>query len=347
MSTAALKDNPCFLKLADKAIGELEHASSINDSDLLPMEQGGEAKYITGEQLTEFIDRNIVRIETETLPVGSDVTGRFDPVTGTLYLGIPRSLGAVNSVMGHEPDNTGNISDLTAGDIGAVGFIAAIAAGTNYNEITTPGTYYCSAAVASGGTLSNNPYTAAHWLIVFCGDTTPSRVLQIATMTNPTTSGGNTLRYRSFNIVDSRYGAWRNLITDSDVIALTNGGTGASTAEAAAVNLGLAYAAGTYSISAGGAYGFITGSGKAATIYVPLPKSLAYRSSVTINSLTAQLRHASGGYVGSNGVDMMNYTVSASLNGQSLYITVVNDSGWGFTNNTPFVGAVTCSFTLT
>lgn len=93
----------------DAAIGELPRAEYIDDSDRIPMEQGGVAKFISGEQLKAFIDRNILGVRALTLPEGSDVTASYNAETGILTLGIPRSLGAANAVDGVAADTSGNV----------------------------------------------------------------------------------------------------------------------------------------------------------------------------------------------------------------------------------------------
>ena len=93
----------------DAAIGELPQAEYIDDSDRIPMEQGGVAKYVLGAMLKAFIDRNILGVRALTLPVGSDVTASYNAETGVLTLGIPRSLGAANSVDGVAADTSGDV----------------------------------------------------------------------------------------------------------------------------------------------------------------------------------------------------------------------------------------------
>lgn len=95
--------------MPDSAIGELPLAEYIDDNDKIPMEQGGVAMHITGEQLKAFIDRNILGVRTQTLPEGSDVTGSYNAETGILTLGIPRSLGAANSVDGVSAGTSGDV----------------------------------------------------------------------------------------------------------------------------------------------------------------------------------------------------------------------------------------------
>lgn len=93
----------------DAAIGELPQAEYIDDSDRIPLEQGGVAKYVLGALLKAFIDRNILDVRALTLPAGSDVTASYNAETGVLTLGIPRSLGAANSVDGVAADTSGDV----------------------------------------------------------------------------------------------------------------------------------------------------------------------------------------------------------------------------------------------
>ncbi len=95
--------------MPDSAIGDLPQAEYIDDQDKLLLEQGGAAMHIPASLLTEFINRNILGIRVSTLPAGSDVTGSYNAETGILTLGIPRSLGAVNSVDGVAVKTNGDV----------------------------------------------------------------------------------------------------------------------------------------------------------------------------------------------------------------------------------------------
>ncbi len=76
--------------MADASIGSLPQAASIGNTDKFLLEQQGEAKYILGALLTDFINRNVTDVTVTTLSYDSDCTVSYDPDTGELNLGIPR-----------------------------------------------------------------------------------------------------------------------------------------------------------------------------------------------------------------------------------------------------------------
>lgn len=113
--------------------------------------------------------------------------------------------------------------------------------------------------------------------------------------------------------------------------------------------LDLAFSPGTYSLTLATAYGVVTGGGTVCSIYIPVPKSLARVSRVSVTLLSISLRHTGGGYIGGssdfNALPYSDGTPSISSNGQ-LYINIVRSSGWGVTNNTPVAGTLDIRFTL-
>lgn len=76
--------------MADASIGSLPQAASIGNTDKFLLEQQGEAKYILGALLTDFINRNVTDVTVTTLSYDSSCTVTYDPNTGALNLGIPR-----------------------------------------------------------------------------------------------------------------------------------------------------------------------------------------------------------------------------------------------------------------
>lgn len=94
-------------------------------------------------------------------------------------------------------------------------------------------------------------------------------------------------------------------------------------------------------------FGHITAAGKTIDITVPLGKLTTAVSSVSISTITAGLRTASGGYVGgSETYDVKPYLVSANITQGGLRIRLTNDSGFGGTNNTPVNGRVVITGTF-
>lgn len=149
-----------------------------------------------------------------------------------------------------------------------------------------------------------------------------------------------------------------NPFTTSSIIPITNGGTGAATAEAALQNLGLIASVGeVINISTNQCYtGYISSSTKAITFSVPLPKWLpSNAASVTVNSLKMNIRKVGGGYIGGSSsfvsggfeyVGNSNYTVSVEISSacrHMILVTLTNKAAAMDTqNNTPvsLVGTV-------
>lgn len=71
-------------------------------------------------------------------------------------------------------------------------------------------------------------------------------------------------------------------------------------------------------------------------------------SGITVSSLICSMRHVGGGYLGGSNADLTSYITLASLErAQGLIrIGLTNSVGWGITNNTPLVGDVTMTYTL-
>ena len=149
-----------------------------------------------------------------------------------------------------------------------------------------------------------------------------------------------------------------NPFTTSSIIPIANGGTGASTAEAALRNLGMIASVGEIiNISTNQCYtGYISSNTKAITFSVPLPKWLpSNAASVTVNSLKMNIRKVGGGYIGGSSsfvsggfeyVGNSNYTVSVEISSacrHMILVTLTNKAAAMDTqNNTPvsLVGTV-------
>ena len=76
--------------MADKTIGDLTQATSLNDSDLFVLEQNGEAKKMLMALWKDYISRNVVSASASQLPAGSQPTATFNATTGALALGTPQ-----------------------------------------------------------------------------------------------------------------------------------------------------------------------------------------------------------------------------------------------------------------
>ena len=79
--------------MADRTIGDLPAVSVINPGDLLLVEQNGEAMSMTGELLTQFIDRNMVGVNVQIVPSTAAGGGSYNTQTGVLTLNIPKGTG--------------------------------------------------------------------------------------------------------------------------------------------------------------------------------------------------------------------------------------------------------------
>lgn len=79
--------------MADRTIGDLPAVSVINPGDLLLVEQNGEAMSLTGELLTQFIDRSMVGVTVNIVPSTQQGGGSYNTQTGVLTLNIPKGTG--------------------------------------------------------------------------------------------------------------------------------------------------------------------------------------------------------------------------------------------------------------
>lgn len=82
--------------MADRTIGSLDPVSVINAADLLLIEQNGEAKSVSGQKLTEYIDRNMTNVVVNIVPSTQAGGGSYNTTTGVLTLNIPEGNGVVS-----------------------------------------------------------------------------------------------------------------------------------------------------------------------------------------------------------------------------------------------------------
>lgn len=97
-----------------------------------------------------------------------------------------------------------------------------------------------------------------------------------------------------------------------------------------------------------GVTGFITSSGVQAVIVAPMVWTDTVNS-VTVSKLTVAVRTADGTYLGGgSNADVSAYITDVSLKkAQGLFVIELRKSdGWGITNNTPFAGTITCTYSV-
>lgn len=128
--------------MAERTIDQLEEVYSVSDNDLLLLQHGQTANKLKGNALKQYINRNVVEIDTEIIPYGDTPVSTYDRTTNTLHMQVNRGpgiqsidlnrheglddyydvitqddevagtfkvtngLGTVNSVMGVSPDST-------------------------------------------------------------------------------------------------------------------------------------------------------------------------------------------------------------------------------------------------
>ena len=125
----------------DRAISSLPLATAINLADLFVLEQNGEAKALSGQLLTEFIDRNILGVTVHDLSYGSTPTADYDRITGNLSLGIPKgnsivsiTLNANDQVVYTWADGTSFACERIKGDTGRSAYDIAVENGYTGSE---------------------------------------------------------------------------------------------------------------------------------------------------------------------------------------------------------------------
>ena len=76
--------------MANSPIRLLPAISEIGGADYFVLEQNGRAMRVSGAQLTEFINRNVMDVKVHDLSANSEPTADYDRTTGKLELGIPK-----------------------------------------------------------------------------------------------------------------------------------------------------------------------------------------------------------------------------------------------------------------
>lgn len=79
--------------MADSAIGSLPAIEIMQNADLFVLEQNGEAKKMSGEQLSAYIDRQITSVTVVERAATETYTATYNRNTGELIIGIPRGVG--------------------------------------------------------------------------------------------------------------------------------------------------------------------------------------------------------------------------------------------------------------
>ena len=79
--------------MADSTIGSLPAIEIMQNVDLFVLEQNGTAKKMSGEQLSAYIDRQIVSVNVVERAATQDYTESYNSNTGALVIGIPRGVG--------------------------------------------------------------------------------------------------------------------------------------------------------------------------------------------------------------------------------------------------------------
>lgn len=82
--------------MADSTIGSLPAIEIMQNADLFVLEQNGTAKRLSGQQLSSFIDRQIVSVTVVERAATETYTATYNRDTGELIIGIPRGVGISN-----------------------------------------------------------------------------------------------------------------------------------------------------------------------------------------------------------------------------------------------------------
>lgn len=88
--------------MANSPIRLLPPVSEIGGADLFVLEQNGFAMKLSGAQLTEFINRNVMDVKVHDLSANSEPTADYDRTTGKLELGIPKGNSIVSITLNEE-----------------------------------------------------------------------------------------------------------------------------------------------------------------------------------------------------------------------------------------------------
>lgn len=79
--------------MADKSINDLTLAEDIYPNDYFLLQQNGTAKKLAGNTLTQFVTRDVVDINVETIPYDGTPQSTYDPDTHTLDMQVQRGPG--------------------------------------------------------------------------------------------------------------------------------------------------------------------------------------------------------------------------------------------------------------
>ena len=82
--------------MADSTIGSLPAIQVMQNADLFVLEQNGTAKKLSGQQLSAYIDRQIISVTVVERAATETYTATYNRDTGELIIGIPRGVGISN-----------------------------------------------------------------------------------------------------------------------------------------------------------------------------------------------------------------------------------------------------------
>ena len=82
--------------MADSTIGSLPEIEIMQNADLFVLEQNGTAKKLSGQQLSSYIDRQIISVTAVERAATETYTATYNRNTGELIIGIPRGVGISN-----------------------------------------------------------------------------------------------------------------------------------------------------------------------------------------------------------------------------------------------------------
>ena len=82
--------------MADSTIGSLPAIQVMQNADLFVLEQNGTAKKLSGQQLSAYIDRQIISVTVVERAATETYTATYNRDAGELIIGIPRGVGISN-----------------------------------------------------------------------------------------------------------------------------------------------------------------------------------------------------------------------------------------------------------
>ena len=158
--------------MADKTIDDLSTATDIYPTDKFLLQQSGVAKSLAASKLTEFVTRDVVDIEVETVDYDAIPVSTYDEATHTLNMQVQRgpgiediqktaTVGKVDTYTITTQDNQSFNFDVTNGD-GLVNSVMGISPPTGsydvskaslLNIIYPVGSIYMSTVSTSPATL--------------------------------------------------------------------------------------------------------------------------------------------------------------------------------------------------